>query len=87
MRMRPYAIIAMAALSACSDHRTEFTASIFENAKRACNASDAYVMKSDPKAIGFRGFSPDYAAQAECLMRRLKGTDARRIGFISELPH
>jgi hypothetical protein len=74
------------AMNGCAAHRSTFTPSAFEAAKTACGASDAYILKSDPKAIGFRGFSPAHAGQAKCLIERLKGTDARMIGFISEPP-
>jgi hypothetical protein len=59
---------------------------VFEAAQAACQAPDAYILKSDPKTIGFRGFSPNHVGQAKCLMGRLKGTDAKMIGFISEPP-
>ncbi|WP_156022615.1 hypothetical protein [Sphingobium indicum] len=72
--------------NACTDRRLELTPSLFDIAKRQCEASDAYILASDPKSIGFRGFDPRHAQQAKCLVEQLKHTDARMIGFISEAP-
>ncbi len=74
------------AMDGCASHQSTFTPTVFEAAKLACGASDAYISKTNPKAIGFRGFSPAHAEQAKCLIERLKGTDARMVGFISEPP-
>jgi hypothetical protein len=76
----------MSVTSACAEKRQAFTPIVFEAAKGFCRAHSAYILSSDPKAIGFRGVSPDYARQAKCLMERLQGTDARMIGFISDPP-
>ena len=74
------------AMGGCASHQSAFTPAVFEAVKVACGASDAYISKSNPKAIGFRGFSPAHAKQAKCLIERLKGTDVRMVGFISEPP-
>jgi hypothetical protein len=73
-------------VNGCTASRSAFTLSSFETAKAACGAADAYISKTNPKAIGFRGHAASHAEQAKCLVERLKETDTRVIGFISEPP-
>jgi hypothetical protein len=77
----------MLAANGCTERRSAFTSNVFEAAKKACGVSDAYILTSDSKAIGFRGASPDHAGQARCLVEQLKNTDAKMVGFISEPPN
>jgi len=74
----------MLVMNGCTAPRSAFTPTAFQTAKAACGAADAYILESNPKAVGFRGFSPAHAEQAKCLSERLKGTDIRGIAFIGE---
>ena len=86
------ALIAALTLTGCSTTRTRepLTGELFETAKQACGATDAYILQTNgERAVGFRGVASDWSArqkQALCLKNKLKGTDARFIGFLSEWP-
>jgi hypothetical protein len=62
----------------------------FEAAKKACGATEAYIFEADGKrGVSFKGVASDSRIrqkQAICLISKLRGTDARFVGFLSEFP-
>ena len=62
----------------------------FEAIKVACNAPAAKLIETlEGRAVTFTGIIPDPSpmkAVVRCIQKRLKGTDVRFVGFISEPP-
>ena len=71
--------------------RSPLTPEVFEAAKRACAAPEAYIqMLNGEQSIGFHGgVAPDFQArksQVDCLAKHLKGSGVRFIVTLTEPP-
>ena len=80
------------ALAGCSTPPAspQLTPEVFEAAKRACVAPEAYIQVVDgEQSIGFPGVAPDFKArksQIDCLGQHLKGSGVRFIVTLTEPP-
>lgn len=79
------ALALLVIVSGCTERKPPFSNEQFVAAKAQCGAVGAYVIDAASSSIGFHNSSEELIEQANCLKKKLSGSDVHIVMVSSQL--